>query len=315
MTTETPCFAFAGTPQFAARILGGLLRQDLRPALVLTGPDRKQGRGRRLAASAVKRLALAEGIPVAAPANKADAVAALAGCALDTVVVAAYGLVLPRAFLDLPRYGCINAHASLLPRWRGAAPIERAIMAGDKMSGVSIMQIDEGLDTGPIIVQAKLPIGPRSTGAGLSDVMADLSADLLCGVLRNLSELPAAPQRGATSYAGKLTQRDAVADWGGPALHLERTIRALGHRLPVHSRLGDARVQLLAGDVVQSHAQSRPGEILAANRKEILVACGTGALSLKSLRLNLGKGSVLGPAEAVNGYGGLFQPGACFHDP
>lgn len=312
---ETPCFAFAGTPPFAARILGGLLRNSLRPALILTRPDRKQGRGRRLAPSAVKRLATAEGIPAATPAGKAEAVSALAGCALDTVVVAAYGLLLPPAFLDQPRYGCINAHASLLPRWRGAAPIERAIMAGDKASGVSIMQIDEGLDTGPLIAQAKLPIGPRSTGADLSDAMADLSAELLCGVLHNLSELQAAPQEGETTYAGKLTPSDAKADWRGPAEHLERRIRALGQRLPVHSLLGDARVQLLAGDVVQSEARGRPGEILAASRKEILVACGEDALSLRSLRLNLGKGAVLGPAEAMNGYGGLFRLGACFHDP
>lgn len=315
MTSGTPCFAFAGTPPFAARILGGLLRNGLRPTLALTGPDRKQGRGRRLTASAVKRLALAEGIPIATPGGKAEAVAALTGHALDTVVVAAYGLLLPRAFLDQPRYGCINAHASLLPRWRGAAPIERAIMAGDKASGVSIMQIDEGLDTGPLIAQAKLPIGPRSTGAELSDAMADLSAELLCGVLRNLSELQAAPQEGETTYAGKLTHSDAVVDWRNPAEHLERAIRALGQRLPMHSLLGSARVQLLAGEVVQSQAQGRPGEILAANRKEVLVACGEDALSLRSLRLNLGKGAVLGPAEAVNGYRDLFRPGACFHDP
>lgn len=312
---ETPCFAFAGTPQFAARILGRLLRDGLRPALVLTGPDRRQGRGRRLAASAVKRLALAEGIPAATPTSKAEAVDALTGKAWDTVVVAAYGLLLPRAFLDLPRYGCINAHASLLPHWRGAAPIERAIMAGDKTSGVSIMQIDDGLDTGPIIAQAKLPIGPRSTGADLSDAMADRSAELLCGVLRNLAELSATPQEGAATYAGKLTQRDALMDWRRPALHLERTIRALSHRLPAYCFLGSARVQVLASEVVESQTKGRPGEILAANRKEILVACGDGALSVKSLRLNLGKGAVLGPAEAVNGYGELFQPGACFHAP
>lgn len=311
----TPRFAFAGTPEFAARTLVGLLRQGLRPVLVLTGADQPRGRGRKTEACAVKRLALAEGIPAAAPTTKAEATAALAGLALDTVVVAAYRLILPPAFLDAPRYGCVNVHASLLPRWRGAAPIERALMAGDRETGVSIMRIDEGLDTGPIFAQAKIPIESNDTSAGLGNAIADLGAKLLAEVLPGLPQATPQPQAGEATYAHKLTRRDALADWRRPAPCLERTVRALAHRMPVYGLLGGARVQLLAGQAVQTEAKGHPGEILRANRKEILVACGEGALQIESMRLNLGKGAVLGPAEAMNGFAALFQAGALFAEP
>ena len=311
----TPRFAFAGTPEFAARTLVGLLRQGLRPVYILTGADQPRGRGRKTEACAVKRLALAEGIPVVSPTTKAEATTALAGLALDTVVVAAYRLILPPAFLGAPRYGCVNVHASLLPRWRGAAPIERALMAGDRETGVSIMRIDEGLDTGPIFAQAKIPIDDMATGAGLGDAIAELGAKLLAEVLPRRPHATPRPQAGKATYAHKLTRRDALADWRRPAPCLGRAIRALAHRMPVHSLLGGARVQLLDAQAVQTEAKGRPGEILKANRKEILVACGEGTLRLKSMRLNLGKGSVLGPAEALNGFAALFQTGALFAEP
>lgn len=311
-----PAFAFAGTPEFAARILGGLLQRNLRPVLVLTGPDRRRGRGRRTSPCATKQLALAEGLAVRSPQSAAEAVAALDGPALDTVVVAAFGIILPRRFLEIPRYGCINVHASLLPRWRGAAPIERAIMAGDEETGVSIMHIDEGLDTGPILAQAKVPIGPASTGAKLSGRIADLGEELLGEVLPKLAAMEAKPQTGAATYAHKLTPQDAAADWRRPAAFLGRNIRALAQRMPVYGWLGDVRVQVLAAKPISAAGNAPPGEILAANRQNILVACGEGALQLQAIRLSLGKGSVLGPAEAVNGFGQLFQPGARFqmHD-
>ena len=308
-------FAFAGTPDFAARILGGLLQCGLRPTLVLTGLDRRRGRGRRTSASPVKQLALAEGLAVQSPSNADAAISALAGLDLDTVVVASYGMILPLAFLQFPRYGCVNVHASLLPRWRGAAPIERAIMAGDEETGVSIMRISERLDTGPILAQAKVCIGPTSTGAGLSGRIADLGMELLCNLLPKLAQAPAKPQTGEATYAHKLTAQDAVADWRQSAMRLDRTVRALVHRMPMHSWLGDVRVQMLAAEAVQAQGDAVPGRIIRADRREILVACGTGALRLKSLRLNLGKGAALDPAAAINGFGGLIQPGARFHGP
>lgn len=308
-----PRFAFAGTPEFAARALTGLLQGGFRPCLVLTGPDQRRGRGRKRLPGPVKQLATELGIPVETPANNDEALSATEGQRLDTVVVAAYGLILSERFLRAPRHGCcINLHASLLPRWRGAAPIERALMAGDAQTGATIMQIDTGLDTGPIIAQAPLPIGPDSTGESLSDAIADLGAGLLCGVLSDLPAMRPEPQTGPATYARKLSPHDAMADWTQPASQLERNIRALAHRLPVHSELGGARVQLLAGEALSESAQGQPGEIVMANRQGLVAACGTGTLKIKQLRLDRGKGTTLGAAEAINGFGDLFRMGNQF---
>ena len=307
-----PRFAFAGTPEFAARALTGLLQGGFSPCLVLTGPDRRHGRGRQRRPSPVKRLATESGIPVEVPADKDEAVAAIEGQRLDTVVVAAYGLILPERFLDLPRHGCINLHASLLPRWRGAAPIERALMAGDTETGATIMQIDTGLDTGPIIAQAPLPIGPDSTGECLSNAIADLGAQLLCATLADLPAVRPEPQNGRATYARKLSPDVALADWTQAATQLERNIRALAHRTPVHSDLSGVRVQLLAGEALSEPTQGHPGAIVTASRHGLIIACGTGALKITQLRLNRGKGTTLGPAEAVNGFGDLFRKGNQF---
>ncbi len=311
----TPRFAFAGTPEFTARALAGLLQGGFRPCLVLTGPDQRRGRGRKRRPSPVRQLAAEAGIPVETPANNDEALSAIEGQRLDVVVVAAYGLILAERFLDLPRHGCINLHASLLPRWRGAAPIERALMAGDRQTGATIMQVDTGLDTGPIIAQAPLPIGPDSTGESLSGAIADLGARLLCDVLSDLPAMRPEPQTGPATYARKLSPEDALADWAGPAAQLERNIRALAYRLPVHSDLGGARVQLLAGEALSESAQGEPGEIVTANRQGLVAACGTGALKIKQLRLDRGKGTALGVAEAINGFSDLFRKGNQFKRP
>ncbi|MCY3795486.1 MAG: methionyl-tRNA formyltransferase [Gammaproteobacteria bacterium] len=308
----TPRFAFAGTPEFAARALASLLEGGFRPCLVLTGPDQRRGRGRKHLPSPVRQLATESGIPVEMPANNDEAVSAIKGRRLDVVVVAAYGFILPERFLEAPRHGCINLHASLLPRWRGAAPIERALMAGDAQTGATIMQIDTGLDTGPIIAQAPLPIGPDSTGKSLSDAIADLGASLLCGVLSDLPAMRPEPQTGPATYARKLSPEDALADWAGSAAQLERNIRALAYRLPVHSGLDGARVQLLAGEALSESAQGQPGEIVTANRQGLVAACGTGALKITQLRLDRGKGTALGAAEAINGFSDLFRKGNHF---
>ncbi len=308
----TPRFGFAGTAEFAADFLGGLLQCNLRPSLILSGPDRRRGRGRQATRCPVRRLALAEGLAAKTPATKNGAVAAIKGEHLQVMVVAAYGLILPRAFLDMPRFGCINVHASLLPRWRGAAPIERALMAGDEETGTTIMQMDEGLDTGPIIAQTRLAIGRRSTGAELSRAIVDLSVELLRAILLTPATMKAQPQQGEASYAHKLKPQEAAVDWRLPAAQLDRAIRALAHRMPMYGLLGGVRVQLLEAEVVAGEAGAAPGEVVRANRQEIRVACGDGALRLNAIRLDRGKGSILGPAEAVNGFRDLFQPSACF---
>ena len=307
-----PSLAFAGTSEFARRILASLVAAGRRPRLVLTQPDRRAGRGRPLSPSAVKRFAADASLKVETP-QSADAIApALAGAAPDLLIVAAYGLILPSAALRCPRLGCINAHASLLPRWRGAAPIERALIAGDRETGISLMQMDEGLDTGPVLAQCRIPIGPRATGAELESSLADLGAKLLLQTLPVLSQLAPRPQRGPVSHAPKLRRDEAAADWRQSAVELERRIRALAHRMPAFGTLGGVRVQVLAASASAARLDAEPGAILLAGKGRILIACGQGALNLEALRLNRGKGNVLGPREARNGFSQLFRPGARF---
>ena len=307
-----PSLAFAGTSEFARRILASLVAAGRRPRLVLTQPDRGAGRGRPLSPSAVKRFAADASLEVETP-QSADAIApALAGAAPDLLIVAAYGMILPSAALRCPRLGCINAHASLLPRWRGAAPIERALIAGDRETGISLMQMDEGLDTGPVLAQCRIPIGPRATGAELESSLADLGAKLLLQTLPVLSQLAPRPQRGPVSHAPKLRRDEAAADWRQSAVELERRIRALAHRMPAFGTLGGVRVQVLAASASAARLDAEPGAILLAGKGRILIACGQGALNLEALRLNRGKGNVLGPREARNGFSQLFRPGARF---
>ncbi len=306
-------YAFAGTPDFSATVLARLLRLGHAPQLVLTGPARPRGRGRIPRLSPVAELAREAGLATKTPETRAETTPAIAGESLDTVIVAAYGFILPPSFLNTPRYGCLNVHASLLPRWRGAAPIERALMAGDSETGVSIMQIDDGLDTGPLLACAAHPIGPRSHGAELHHLLAELGADLVGELLPRLAELQACPQTGTASYAAKLTAADAQADWSGSAFDLDRRIRALAHRLPVRSRLADVQVQLLAAHPL-SYSAPVPGEILEAGPGGIIVACGQGALKVAEVRLNQGKGSRLSAAAAINGFRRLFHAGARFQE-
>lgn len=307
-----PSLAFAGTSEFARRILALLVAAGRRPRLVLTQPDRRAGRGRPLSPSAVKRFATDASLEVETP-QSADAIApALAGAAPDLLIVAAYGVILPSAALRCPHLGCINVHASLLPRWRGAAPIERALIAGDRETGISLMQMDEGLDTGPVLAQCRIPIGPRATGADLESSLADLGAKLLLQTLPVLSQLAPRPQRGPASHAPKLRRDEAAADWRQSAVELERRIRALAHRMPAFGTLGGVRVQVLAASASAARLDAEPGAILLAGKGRILIACGQGALNLEALRLNRGKGNVLGPREARNGFSQLFRPGARF---
>ncbi len=307
-----PRLAFAGTPAFAAHILQRLIAAGLAPSLVLTQPDRAAGRGRQRRSSPVRQAALAASIPVATPASAAQIQPAMATADFDVLVVAAYGLLLPPAALHWPRLGCINVHASLLPRWRGAAPVERALIAGDRQTGVSIMQMEEGLDTGPLFETAAVEIAADTTGAALEQHLAELGAGLLIDVLPDLSWRTPRPQQGPATYARKLATGDSVPDWERSAAQLQRQVLALAHRAPVHARLDGTRVQLLSASARATGHTGRPGTLLASGKQELLVACGAGALAIESLRVIRGKGRVLAPRDARNGFPGLFRPGARF---
>jgi methionyl-tRNA formyltransferase len=287
--------AFAGTPEFALPTLSALAASRHRLLGVLTQPDRPAGRGRALSASAVKQLALQLGVPLAQPATLASAAsrAPLAEWQPDVLVVAAYGLILPPAVLTLPPHGCINVHASLLPRWRGAAPIVRAILAGDRESGVTIMQMEAGLDTGPILDAVAVPIGPTTTAGALHDQLAQLGAQRL---LHTLDELEAGrvqprPQSGqGVTYAAKIQRAEARIDWNASAERIDRQVRAF-NPWPVAETLwqgGQLRIWQAAplepGDE-QDRASVPPGTVLSVSDAGLLVACGTGVLALRKVQL------------------------------
>ena len=284
---------FAGTPEFAVPMLDVALARD-QVLAVLTQPDRPAGRGRQPQASPVKRLALEHAVPVLQPVTLRDEAiqARLRALAPDLLVVVAYGLILPQAVLDIPRFGVWNVHASLLPRWRGAAPIQRAIEAGDDTTGVCLMQMQRGLDTGPVIVHKATPIQPQETAGHLHDRLAVLGAQVLTDGLARLRTdriFPAAqPQDSAlATYAHKLDKAEAKLDWQQPAPVLARKVRAFspwpiaevmlaGERLRIH------QAQAVAGTGV-------PGQILASGREGIVVACAEGALRLERIQRDGGK--------------------------
>jgi methionyl-tRNA formyltransferase len=298
---------------FAATILEALIQAEQAPVIVLTQPDRPFGRGRRLKPSAVKIVAEREGIEICQPPNLRGV--SVADYALDALIVAAYGLLLPPALLAEPRYGAINVHASLLPRWRGAAPVERAMLAGDQTSGVAIMAMDEGLDTGPVYLTRPLPIDPAWTGGDLTQALAQLGAQALLECLQGLADArPTAQDEAGATYAAKLTSADARVDWTCSAEAIARQIRALTPRLPAYAVLTDTRVRLLRAEVAagNSAADAAPGTIVQADKHGITIATGNGHLLLQRLQLNRGKGQPLAAAAAVNGYPNLLCRGARF---
>jgi methionyl-tRNA formyltransferase len=306
----TPRLGFAGTPQFAAVILEQLLAAGHPMEIVLTQPDRPSGRGRRRQASAVKLLAQRHHIPVAEPAR-------LGGHELDDtgvelLIVAAYGLILPPRLLESPRFGCVNVHASLLPRWRGAAPVERAIMAGDTETGVCIMQMDAGLDTGPVYDCARLAIGADETGGALEQRLAHAGARLLVSLLPRITTIKPEPQptEGAT-YAAKITARDQRLDFAVPAANAARRIRALADRAPitVADADGTARIRLLAARIGTGRSGAEPGTILGSSAAGIEVACAEGSLLIERVQLNRGKGRPMAASAAANGFPDLFATG------
>ena len=285
---------FAGTPDFAVPSLRAAARHN-EVVAVYTQPDRPAGRGRGLQPSPVKLEAVQRGIPVLQPENFKSALSkeALRALQPDLMVVVAYGLLLPRSVLAIPQYGCWNVHASLLPRWRGAAPIQRAIEAGDAETGVCLMQMEAGLDTGPVLLEQRTQIGVNETGGQLHDRLAELGAQVLAdglGLLRVGMHIPPKPQsdQGA-SYARKLDKAEARLDWSQPAVALERKVRAFNPWPVAEAVLGGERVRIHGAIAIDIAHSATPGSVLAAGRDGIDVACGEGALRIRVLQREGGK--------------------------
>ena len=310
--------AFAGTPEFAAVALDALQAAGHEIALVLTQPDRPAGRGQQLQASAVKQRALALGLPLAQPRglrldgrfaeDAASARAALQQAAPQVMVVAAYGLILPAWTLDLPPAGCLNIHASVLPRWRGAAPIHRAIEAGDDSTGITIMQMDAGLDTGPMLLQATEPIRAQDTTATLHDRLAALGGRLIVQALHDLTagrlQAAAQPTEGVT-YARKIEKSEALIDWHLPAPVIERRIRAFDPFPGASFHCGGTVLKLWRAAPMPWPASSpalRPGTVLDAGKGRLAVACGD-ATVLELLELQRPGGRRQGASAFVQGQG------------
>ena len=279
---------FAGTPEFARESLKKLVASGIRPEAVLTQPDRPAGRGKKLRVSAVKQYAQELGLHLMQPTsmNGADVLAELEALNADLIVVAAYGLLLPQTILDLPRVACVNVHASLLPRWRGAAPIQAAILAGDKQTGISLMQMDAGLDTGGIYATSSLEIGDTETAGELHDRLAILGGELLVQHLAEIAEgklVPVVQQDSAASYAGKIRTEDARLYWSRTATELERVVRAYNPVPGAWTTLNGERLKCWRA-VACSDNGGDPGTVISLSDAGVVVACGEGSLCLTEVQ-------------------------------
>ena len=306
---------FAGTPQFAAKHLEALLQSRHNIAAVLTQPDRPAGRGKRLQSSPVKALALDANLTVLQPETlkQDDAAHSVRALNADLMVVVAYGLILPKNILDIPRLGCINVHASLLPKWRGAAPIQRAIESGDAETGVSIMVMEAGLDTGPVLTTRRLSITEAHTAGSLQTELAALGAQTLLDTLEDLDGLlsAAAPQDHAqASYASKIEKTEALINWSDPAQTIARRVRAFHPAPGCFTFLDGDRVKITDASASTAHHQGAAGEILSANGDGICVGCGEGVLVIKGAQLPGAKPQ--SAATLLNGHKSRLQPGCCF---
>jgi methionyl-tRNA formyltransferase len=290
---------FAGTPEFAAATLQALMDAGHRICAVYTQPDRPSGRGQKLTPSAVKALATTHNIPVYQPihlkssteegrAAQAELKQLVADHQVDAMIVAAYGLILPQSVLDMPRLGCLNIHASLLPRWRGAAPIHRAILAGDAETGITIMQMDAGLDTGDMLYKARLAIENNDTSATLHDRLAILGGEAVVHTLENLTQYQDSKTKqdnDLANYAAKLTKAEGKIDWTQSAATLDRLIRGLQPWPVAYTQMGADVLRVWSAELVSETVKGQAGEILTVDRNGILVACGDTCDNNQALRL------------------------------
>jgi methionyl-tRNA formyltransferase len=296
---------FAGTPEFSVPAFEAIAASRHRLAAVYTQPDRRSGRGLKLEGSPIKQAAAARGRPIEQPASLKDpaAIARLAAYRPDVMVVVAYGLLLPQAVLDVPRLGCVNIHASLLPRWRGAAPIQRALLAGDSQTGVTIMRMEAGLDTGPMLSSEAIPIGPADTGGSLHDRLAVLGARMIVTALDSLESGTAAfePQEDAgATYARKLSKAEASLDWTQSAELLERQVRAFDPWPVAETRLDGQQLRIWRAHTAQGVDPAPPGTVISADEAGIAVMTGKGVLVIDRLQLP-GK-RIMEAAEFLRGH-------------
>ena len=297
---------FAGAPEFAVTVLRELHASSHEVARVLTLEARRSGRGQRLRKTPTHVSAEQLGIPVFTPRRLRDSTELVSD--LDVLVVAAYGRILPVQLLCAPRYGCLNVHASLLPRWRGASPIEHAILSGDLETGISIMKIEEGLDTGPVYQSRSISLNGTETSESLTATLAQLGSESLLNVLSLLEagtfDTPLAQDSGGTTYARQLVSADARIDWNRPAIEIERMIRAFSGRSAAFTTHEDYRVRFLSAEVCS--LQSTPGQVVKRNRN-VLIGSGAGTLRPLTVQLNRGRGVPMPIRDALNGYPQLFS--------
>ena len=303
---------FAGTPAFAAGFLDALIASEHEVRAVVTRSDRPGKRGKALVPGPVKLRAQRVGLKVLQP----DRLAAddIKTIACDLMVVVAYGQILKQDLLDYPRLGCINVHASALPRWRGAAPVQRAILAGDRATGVTLIQMDAGLDTGDILARAPVPIGPKDSSGDLFRKLGQAGQPLLIQTLHQLAagKITPEPQKDDDAvYARKIDKREALLDWSAGAAQIDRAVRAFHPEPVAYTWLGDKRVRIHEGEPVPG-AGGGAGLILEVSRAGLLVGCGDSAYRVKRIQLPLGKGSVLNGADLVNGRTRLLSVGQGF---
>ena len=301
--------AFAGTPDFAAGHLQALIDSHHEVAVVVTQPDKPGKRGKKPVASPVKQLATAQNLECLQPSRLTAA--DLSPFSFDALVVVAYGQILKSDVLNLPQYGCINVHASLLPRWRGAAPVQRAILAGDQQTGVTIIQMDAGLDTGDMLAAEPIVIEPGDAAGPLLEKMLDCGQRLL---IRTLDEMEAGTARGVkqddqdTTYAVKIDKNEAMIEWDASATAIDRKVRAFQPEPVAYTYLSDMRVRIHAGSA-ESDGQGAPGEVLEVSKRGIRVACGHGVYQITAIQLPVGKGAILSPSDVLNGRTDIIHAG------
>jgi len=312
MTSSPLRIVFAGTPEFAASHLEALITSGFEVVSAYSQPDRPSGRGKKLVPTPVKAVAEIHSVPVLQPLalNDADVLGQLAAFKPDVLVVVAYGLLLPSAVLALPRYGCLNVHASLLPRWRGAAPIERAILANDTETGVCIMQMEQGLDTGPVLKRVSTPIAADDNAATLTARLQQLGCAALIDVIDALptGSLQAEPQDASlATYARKMQKEEAQVDWSRPVGDIHNQVRALYPRSPAWTLHDGKRLRLIRANISSGQTSAAPGNVLAVSSHSVKIACGSGILEVFEVQTEGKPAMAIG--SLLNGHPDFFQAG------